>query len=185
MSTAQSESAPLLVLGIGNPLLQDDGVGLVLLEELAARAGDSEERVEFVDGGTQGLALLGRIEGRQGLVVLDAVARGADPGTIHVFAGDETLRLGTQTGATVHESGASALLATAALLGILPPRVVVVGVEPREVRTEIGLSSPVAEAVPAAVRRARQTMLELLDEFGEYGTEDPASGASEVRTPAG
>ena len=181
-ATGHDLHPPLLVLGIGNPLLQDDGVGLEILERLSAD--DWPEEVEFVDGGTQGLTLLGRIEGRQALVVLDAVARGAAPGTIHTMTGDETLRLGTQPGATVHEGGASTLLATAALLGDLPPRVIVVGVEPRDVHTEIGLSPPVAAAVPEAVQKARQAVLELLAGIGENPDENSARGTPEIRTPA-
>jgi hydrogenase maturation protease len=155
-------------------------VGLAILEALSA--GDWGEEVEFVDGGTQGLTLLGRIEGRQALVVLDAVARGAAPGTIHTMTGEEALRLGTQPGATVHEGGASTLLAASALLGDLPAEVVVVGVEPRDLNTKIGLSPPVAAALPEAVRKARQAVLELLERIGE--NPETVTETPEVRTPA-
>ncbi|MHC4948648.1 MAG: hydrogenase maturation protease [Planctomycetota bacterium] len=78
------DHAPVLVLGLGNLLLRDDGVGLTLLarlrDEHAALPG-----VEWLDGGTQGLALLGRLAGRRGLLVLDAVALGDAPGTVHVL----------------------------------------------------------------------------------------------------
>jgi hydrogenase maturation protease len=138
-----------------------------------------------VDGGTQGLTLLGRIEGRRALVVLDAVAGGAAPGTIHVITGYEALRIGTQPGATVQEGGASTLLAASTLLGDLPPEVIVIGVEPRDVNTEIGLCPPVALAVPEAVLVARKAVLELLDGIRENPASNPVRSTSEVRTPTG
>ena len=64
--------APLLVLGLGNMLLSDDGFGLVLLAELA-RGHAQDHTIEFLDGGTLGTALLGELEGRRALLILDAV----------------------------------------------------------------------------------------------------------------
>src|SRR5205085_8123532 len=67
---------PILILAVGNQLLSDDGVGIVLLDELS-RDRIRGDGVEFVDGGTQGLALLGQFTGRDAVVILDAVALGA------------------------------------------------------------------------------------------------------------
>ena len=74
---------PILVLGLGNVLLQDDGVGPALLGLLETLHG-KDDRVQFVDGGTQGLALLGYLSDRQAVLILDAVALGAEPGSVHV-----------------------------------------------------------------------------------------------------
>jgi hydrogenase maturation protease len=160
---------PLLVLGLGNLLLGDDGVGLRLLEELARDASARDARIELLDGGTQGLALLGRIEGRRALLILDAVALGAAPGTVHVLDGAQAMRAGGPPGesagtAPAHEGGASQLLAYSGLLGDLPKRILVVGVEPRRVTTGIGLSPDVERAVPAAAAQARAAIRELLQE---------------------
>ena len=78
------ERPPFLVLGLGNPLLSDDGVGLELLRALESElAGDS--RFELVDGGTLGVALVGLFEGRRGVLLLATRGqRDAPPGTIHV-----------------------------------------------------------------------------------------------------
>ena len=93
VSPADRETrAPVLVLGLGNLLLQDDGVGLKLLEAVS----DSEpfgEEVEFVDGGTQGLALLGYLGGRKLTLILDAVGLGQAPGTVHMLRGAEIEKL--------------------------------------------------------------------------------------------
>jgi len=85
--------APVVVLGIGNSLLSDDGAGLVLLEQV--RGSDSwPERVEWVDGGTQGIALLGVLSQRRAAVILDAVQLGSPPGTVHVLGMEDLRRFG-------------------------------------------------------------------------------------------
>ncbi len=164
MSTGSAEGgrAPVLVLGLGNPLLRDDGVGLRLLEGLQAHAAPWGGRVESVDGGTQGLALLGRMAGRRALVLLDAVALGAAPGTVHRLDRATALQLAAVPGSTAHEGGAGALLAACDLIGDLPARVAVVGIEPAEVATGIGLSPPVRAGVPEALECARAVVESLL-----------------------
>jgi len=152
----------VLVLGLGNPLLGDDGAGLALLEAVsAARAWDG--RVEFLDGGTQGLALLHRLSGRRALVILDAVSSGALPGGVHVirdwhrFAGRSS---------TAHEGNAAELLVAATLVGDCPERVVIVGIEPLHVRTGIGLSGPVQRALSPALEAAVEAIEALLGVAG-------------------
>ena len=142
---------PILVLAVGNQLLSDDGVGMVLLDELS-RDLRGEDCVEFVDGGTQGLALLGQFTGREAVVMLDAIAMGAAPGTIHSGVGLPACSFGSGTS---HDANATELLRFAALVGELPPRVHVIGVEPEIIRTGIGLSSCVSAAIPAAVQKVK------------------------------
>jgi len=148
----------VVVLGIGNSLLGDDGAGLELLEGLRA-AGDCSAAIEWVDGGTLGLALLGVLEARRALLILDAVQMGSPPGTIHVLGREELMKL--RSGATAHETGAIQLLNAAALVGDLPGQFAVVGIEPAVLRTGIGLSDGVRAALPLAVERAKS----ILDEF--------------------
>ena len=158
--------APILVLGIGNSLLADDGVGLELLERLRPEyAGDA--RIDFVDGGTQGMMLVGTLEHRRALLLLDAVERGAQPGQVHVVR--ETQRLACPRGFGAHGGNASELLAAAQLVGVLPQRVDLVGVEPAELRTHVGLSAAVRRALPAALVRARLQLSELLGELCAEG----------------
>jgi len=143
--------ADVLVLGLGNLLLSDDGVGLRLLEDLRSETSPAE----FLDGGTQGLALLPYLANRRALLVLDAVALGAPPGTVQVLHGDT---LAAHRAASAHGSNALELLATARLLGDLPPSVTIVGIEPACLATGIGLSPAVEAAIPEALSRARAVL---------------------------
>jgi len=142
-------------LGLGNPLLGDDGAGLLLLSELQRQDLEWGGRVEFLDGGTQGLMLLGRVARRPALLILDAVALGAAPGTVHVLRDVEALGLDSHHGRTAHEGNAGELLAAALLLGECPERFFVVGIEPEVVKTGIGVSEAVRAAVAPAVGEAR------------------------------
>lgn len=144
--------APILVLGVGNRLLSDDGVGLVLLDRLSAKFGP-EPGIEFVDGGTQGLALLGCLEARRAALILDAVALGAPPGTVHSLLGPED-RLRRKS-STAHESNVVELLAVASLLGQRPETVALVGIEPQAVCTGLDLSPAVQRALGRATGTAR------------------------------
>jgi hydrogenase maturation protease len=145
---------PILVLGLGNVLLQDDGAGPTLLNLLATSHGPND-LIEFVDGGTQGLALLGYLSDRQAVLLLDAVALGEKPGSVHVREDVEVLNLGSSRARTAHEGNAGELLRAAALLGDLPDRVVLVGVEPKNIRTGFGLSPVVQASLPGVLREAQ------------------------------
>ena len=145
--------ASVLALGLGNLLLTDDGVGLRMVATLAAESGWTG--VEFADGGTQGIALLPLLEDRRTLLLLDAVGLGAAPGTVHVLQGNELPLSQARRSTTAHEGNAVELLLLASLLGQLPEQVIVVGVEPREVKTGIGLTPEVEAALPAALEQAR------------------------------
>jgi hydrogenase maturation protease len=160
MTVGSVETAPVLVLGLGNRLLSDDGVGPLLVDAMSGE-GEAAAGVEFVDGGTQGLMLLSRIGGRTALLILDAVALGAPPGTVHVLDGPAVLESGSAAG-TAHEANAGELLRAAALLGELPPRVAVVGIEPAELRTGVGLSEAVTGALPAALQTIREVLRDML-----------------------
>lgn len=152
---------PLLVLGLGNVLLGDDGVGPALLKEVQALYSDVAE-VECVDGGTQGIALLGRLEDREALVILDAFASGGKAGTVVVLEGPDLLRVAVRRATTAHEGNAGELLAIAQLLEELPERVYLVGIEPEKVRTELGLSECVAAAMPDALIKTCGVVEQLL-----------------------
>ena len=148
----------VVVLGVGNVLLRDDGVGVRVVEELRRLAVDDPaavpEGTRFVDGGTLGLELLGEVRGAASLLLLDAVSLGQDPGTVNVLRGEMIAASGGPgAGATpgsVHE-----LLAVARLMGWLPDPVVLVGVQAGDTKIGMGLSRRVEAAIPDAVETAR------------------------------
>lgn len=163
----RDERAPILVLGIGNTLLRDDGVGVELLAQLARELRD-DPRFELVDGGTQGVALLGCFNDRAGVLLLDAEQRGAAPGT--VYSSDASDVASHARGDTAHGSNAGELLAVVRFTGTHAGPVLLVGVEPDEVRTGCGLSTAVQGAVPQALDAARNALEALVRGAEEVST---------------
>jgi len=145
-------------------------VGLVLLRQLEARRSTAADVVEFVDGGTQGVSLLGHLSGRGAVLVLDAVSLGRSlpPGRVVVVR--DPLAHPTAQAGGAHGANASGLLASAQLLGELPAHAVVVGVSPAELETGIGLSEPVRAALPDALARAEAVLTELCESVGHGAT---------------
>ncbi len=141
-----------LVLGIGNLLLTDDGVGIRAIQLLEERYTLPEE-VLVVDGGTCGLDLLQFLEGVDHLVIIDAARLGKTPGSIARMEGDQVpayLALKTSP----HEIGLPELLFTARLTDIYPPRVVVLGMQPESIETSLGLTPAVAVHLDKLVEMA-------------------------------
>jgi hydrogenase maturation protease len=163
-NSAEVATAPILVLGLGNQLLGDDGAGLRMLEALAEEF-PPHEAVEFIDGGTQGLALTGYLADRQAILVLDAMALSQPPGTVHILWGDELWRIRAQRSSTAHEGNALELFATARMLGYDWAEVAAVGIEPKNIRTGIGLSAEVETALDDALLKARKILDDMIGTY--------------------
>ncbi len=148
-----------LVLGVGNLLLSDDGVGIHTIQRLQA-AQTLPEEVQILDGGTCGLDLLQFLEGVERLIIVDAAQMGKPPGTVVRMEGEQVpafLSLKTSP----HEIGLPELLFAAKLTDIYPAEVVVYGVQPDSLDTSLRLTPAVearvdelAALVTAEVRRA-------------------------------
>lgn len=146
-----------VVLGVGNPLLQDDGFGLVVLEVL--RAGwEIPEAVDLVDGGTWGMNLLPTIEDADPLILVDAIAAGQPPGTRITLERAELPRY-LALKVSPHQIDLREVLALAELRGRLPERTVALGVQPAVVENGVGLTPAVQSMVEelAAAVGARLT----------------------------
>jgi hydrogenase maturation protease len=145
-------ATPLLVLGVGNVLMGDDGVGVHVVRALHDGAG-LPPGTGVVDGGTAGLSLLPLIGDAASLVVVDAVDLDAEPGSVHLLTGPslhaDLMRL------SVHQVGTSDLIAAARLIGTLPPDVVLVGVQPACLDPGTRLSPQVRSSLPEAIRAVR------------------------------
>ena len=155
-------TAPVLLLALGNPLMSDDGAGQELLSRLALHSSEWGGKVELLDGGTQGLALLGTFEGRQAVIFLDAVRLGDKPGAVHVLNGDEVARMGRRAATTAHEGSAPQILVALQLLGETPLEITLIGLEPEKIQTGIGLSPSVSAGLGMAVNLARMAVERIL-----------------------
>jgi len=140
------------VLGLGNILLEDEGLGIRALELLEQRY-EIPPEVELLDGGTTGMGLLDQISGRQHLLVLDAVQTGEPPGTLVKLAGDQVpVYFGMRI--SPHQLGLSDVLATLELSGERPAGVTVLGLVPESLEMCLQLSDLVNGRLDSLVEAA-------------------------------
>jgi hydrogenase maturation protease len=140
----------IVVLGLGNLVHSDDGVGVQAISALQ-RDPRVPADVTLIDGGTLGLALLPYISGIGRLLVIDAVDVGEPPGTLLRFEGASLHGLPGK--ASVHQLGFADLMVALQLLGDLPGEVVVFGVQPKSTAWSAELTPPVAAAVAPLTER--------------------------------
>lgn len=142
-----------LVLGVGNLLMSDDGVGVHAVQRLEKRT--LPPGVEVLDGGTCGLDLLQFFEGVERLIVLDAANLGREPGAIVRLEGEDVPAFLAMK-VSPHEINLPELLFSAKLSGIYPREVVVLGMQPETIETGVELSPPVAAQVDALIERVME-----------------------------
>jgi hydrogenase maturation protease len=162
MSTVDRIPSPAphgtVVIGLGNPLMGDDGLGLAALARL--REGwDLPPEIELVDGGTWGMNLLPVIEDAEQVLLMDAVDAGAAPGTLHVI---ERAKLPRYLAAKLspHQVDLRDVLALAELRGTLPADTVAIGLQPAMVELSNDISDLLRirldDMVEAVVRRLQE-----------------------------
>jgi len=170
-----------LILGVGNLLLSDEGVGLRVVERLV-KAYELPQEVQALDGGTLGLDLLYYLEGEDGcpvdnLLIIDAVEMKKEPGTLLRLEGDEVPSF-LSIKISPHQVGIPDMLFAAKLKDLYPRNVVLWGVQPGVLDAGLELSPPVAAQVDVLVENAVQE----LARWGDVLT--PRTGDSlDVETP--
>ena len=150
-----------LVLGLGNILLGDEGVGVRVVERLLEQY-DFPEGVQVMDGGTLGLDLLPYVEDASRLLVVDAVQARKPPGTLVRMAGDEIPVFLDASKVSPHQEGLQDLLAVAMLKGYLPGEVVFWGVQVESLGVGLDMSEAVADQVEALAGK-------VLSELARWG----------------
>ena len=142
--------ADILILGIGNILLRDEGVGVHVVKKLAEF--DLGDDVELVDGGTAGADLLDVIADRSKLIVVDAVDIDSEPGAVVRFTDAQpSNRPGKQM--SLHELGIAETIQMTKQLGCPPESVVFFGIKPADLTPGLDLSDPVAESVNIVIEQ--------------------------------
>lgn len=139
--TAAQPHISVLVLGIGNLVMGDDGVGVMVAQQLQ-QGYRFPDNVEIMDGGTLGLDLLPKLENITNLIMIDAVETGQRAGTCVRLCGQE-LPVALETKLSPHQMGLKDLLAVSALMGHSPQEMVLIGVQPGSIEMEVGLTAEV------------------------------------------
>ena len=146
---------PVLVMGIGNILLRDEGVGVRVIEAMVRL--DLPQDVELVDAGTAGADLVECIADREKVIVVDALEAEAAPGTVFRLRGDELLP-DPGSSISLHQLGLVESLVMAEQMGCSPREVIVFGIQPGEIRPGLELSSEVERVIPKVVATVREEL---------------------------
>ncbi len=149
----------IVVLGVGNILLSDEGIGVRVAESLQRDFALPPE-VVVIDGGTTGMEMLEDLSGADHLIMVDAVRSGRAPGSI-VKLSDEQVPVFFRTKLSPHQIGLSDVLATLELIGEQPGSITVIGVEPVSLETSMTLSPQVEARLPEVVDLVRAELRRL------------------------
>ena len=151
-----SNRASVLVWGLGNALLSDDGVGVHAVRMLSERYGGELAAAGAVccDGGTIGLALMGAIEDAEALIVIDAARFGGTAGAIHLFEQQRFDARIRSARASAHDLALAELIDATRISGALPERRALIGIEPASLEWGLTPTPAVVAAVPEAAAAA-------------------------------
>lgn len=151
-TTVEQEKTRTLVLGIGNTLLSDEGIGIHVLNSLKNSDSELLKHAEIMDGGTLSFTLAEPIESSEQLIVVDAAELKSSPGTVRVFENQEMdsyITSGNKR--SVHEVSLADVMSITLLSGNLPGKRALVGIQPQDIDWGEKPTDAVSAAIPAAI----------------------------------
>jgi hydrogenase maturation protease len=160
MSIPDNNTMKVVILGLGNILLADDGVGVKVIEFLRQNF-TFPPYIELIDGGVKGLELLSVIEGTSHLLIIDAIDIGEESGAVVNISVSEILTRSPFL-LSPHQIGLKDILGAARLSNFLPRYSILIGIQPEVIELGLELSEPVKLALP----KLTQTVLKQLQDWG-------------------
>jgi hydrogenase maturation protease len=142
---------PILVLGIGNVLLKDEGIGAHVAQRLPSLS--LPENVEVIDGGTMGLELLYLMENRDKVILIDAIQTTEPPGTIFRFQAREIPGIIKENKLSFHQLGIYDTFKVSQYLGRQLPEIIVIAVQPKDISMGTELSPEIEAKIPEIFNR--------------------------------
>lgn len=157
-----------MILGIGNTLLKDEGIGIHLLNYIKDKnpqwqlcdssCDNSRDKIEMIDGGTLSFDLLASIHADQDLIVLDAINLKQSPGTVYCLQDQAMDQFLSQPGKSVHEVSLQDLFDMSRLVDQLPEKRALIGIQPDYIDWGSELTPVVQQALPAAEIQIKQVL---------------------------
>jgi len=160
MNDFNDERRPILILGIGNILLRDEGVGVRVIEHLQQQK--IPAAIELVDGGTSGADLIDILADRRKVIIVDAVDAGKPAGTIIRFQESDLENIPKST-LSLHELGIAETLKMTDTLNCRPQEVVFFGIQPNDISPGLDLSKEIAEIIAVIADKVLTEALTGLD----------------------
>lgn len=141
--------APVLILGIGNILLQDEGAGVHVVRKLQHMSLSPE--IEIIDGGTLGLDLFHYLEGRKKVILVDTIQTEQKPGTIYRFRPEEIQHITHKEKLSFHQVSFFDVLRLANFLDPILPELIVIAVRPKDISPGMDLTPEIEAKIPTLI----------------------------------
>lgn len=152
---------PTIVVGLGNPLMADEGIGTVLVDQLTKLAQDGKlpsETVEYYDGGCGGMYLLHTIAERKKAILIDCCLMGTKPGTIRRFTPDDVNSVKKMAHLSLHEVDILKVIELARQIGQCPDEIVIFGIEPVSIEPQMHLNEAIEARLDDYIAEIRKEL---------------------------
>ena len=150
-----------IVVGLGNPLMADEGIGTVLVDELGKLAAMGKlpaENIEFYDGGCGGMYLLHTIAERKKAILIDCCLMGSKPGTIRRFTPDDVNSVKQMAHLSLHEVDILKVIELAKQIGHCPDEIIIFGIEPVAIKQQLHLNETLQKRIPDYIEIIRSEL---------------------------
>lgn len=151
------------VIGIGNPLRKDDGIGIVLLEKLVEIKDDLPDDIEYIDGGTGGMNLLHLFARFDIVVFIDAVNFGGEIAESKFFNSEEVISKNIQIKISTHGSDILKIIQLSKELGENPDEIFIFGVQPQDMTPGTRLSHEIQENIDLLVNNLKVELKNVME----------------------
>jgi len=148
--TVHPPKKDVIVIGLGNMLLSDEGIGVHLVRRLSKQQ-DKFPLTDFIDAGLAGMSLLHLIANRKRAVIIDCAQMGAEPGTIRRFASDEVQSVKQLSHYSLHEADILQVINLSKQLGECPGEIVFLGIQPEMLNPGQNLSKTLSDRLDAYI----------------------------------
>lgn len=147
---AATDHKPVIVIGLGNPLMADEGIGSTLvgrLEQMAREGRLPTEHVEYMDGGCGGMYLLHSIAGRRKVILIDCAKMGLPPGTLRRFTPADVATVKQMTHLSLHEVDILRVIELAEMIDQRPDEIIIFGIEPEKIEPDMNLTDTLRQRI--------------------------------------
>ena len=151
------------IIGVGNPLRRDDGIGIVLLEKLIEKKDDLPQDIEYIDGGTGGMNLLHILALFDVALIIDAVNLNGCPGESKLFKSEDVCSKKSSINISTHESDVLKIINLSKELGEIPNQLFIFGVQPKDTSQGASLSSELQQSVESLTLSLQNEIANIFD----------------------
>jgi hydrogenase maturation protease len=152
------------IIGVGNPLRKDDGIGIILLEKIIEKKNELPSNIEYIDGGTGGMNLLHMLALFDVALIIDAVNFNGRPGESKLFKSEDVCGKEPSINMSTHETDILKIINLSKKLGEIPDELFIFGIQPKDVSQGNTLSPELQHAIESLTSNLQNEITNIFDE---------------------